>query len=161
MITAILIVVGLMLVGVALLAIEVVILPGVGLVGLLGLAGVGAAIWVAYAMIGPAYAGVSLAGAVVASAAAFWLLPRTKVGRSMVLETATTARVGDPRLAELVGKEGVALTPLRPAGTVEVDGRPVDVVTDGEYVERGSRVRVVVVRGSRVQVESVPDQPAA
>lgn len=161
MITAIFIVVGLMLVGVALLALEVVVLPGVGLIGAMGLVGVAAAVWAAYAMIGPAYAGVTLAGAVLTSALAFWLLPRTRLGRSMVLETATTARVGDPRLLALVGKEGVALTPLRPSGTIEVDGAPIDVITDGEYVERGSRVRVLVVRGSRVQVESVPAQPAA
>jgi len=42
---------------------------------------------------------------------------------------------------------------LRPSGSVEIDGRPVDVVTDGTYAETGTKVRVVRVEGARVVVE--------
>jgi len=48
------------------------------------------------------------------------------------------------------GKEGEAATDLRPAGTVVMEGKKVDVVTSGELVVRGSKVKVVKVEGNRV-----------
>ena len=51
-----------------------------------------------------------------------------------------------------VGEIGTAETDLRPAGRVRFPEGPVDVVADGEWVERGTRVRVVLARGNRVVV---------
>jgi membrane-bound serine protease (ClpP class) len=53
------------------------------------------------------------------------------------------------------GKEGEAATDLRPAGTVVVDGKRLDVVTAGELIARGSKVKVVKVEGNRVVVRAV------
>lgn len=51
-------------------------------------------------------------------------------------------------------KEGEAHTDLRPAGIVLIDGAKVDVVTSGEQVEKGRRVRVVKVEGNRIVVRA-------
>lgn len=58
----------------------------------------------------------------------------------------------------LLGKEGVALTPLRPAGTGQIDGRRVNVAADGEYIEKDSPITVVEVEGNRVVVRK-SDEP--
>lgn len=58
---------------------------------------------------------------------------------------------------ELVGQVGVALTDLRPAGKVKVQGRKIDVVTEGEYVEQGRQVRIIDVHGNISTVESVDE----
>jgi membrane-bound serine protease (ClpP class) len=57
--------------------------------------------------------------------------------------------------AAYVGKEGEAWTELRPAGMVMIEGKRIDVVTAGELVEKGKRVRVVKVEGNRVVVKAV------
>lgn len=57
--------------------------------------------------------------------------------------------------AAYVGREGEACTELRPAGMVMVDGKKIDVVTAGELVEKGRRVRVVKVEGNRVVVRAI------
>ena len=54
-----------------------------------------------------------------------------------------------------VGEEGVARTILRPAGKAEFGAALVDVVTDGEFLDAGSRVRVMMVEGDRVVVEGL------
>lgn len=54
-----------------------------------------------------------------------------------------------------VGSVGKAITPLRPAGDAEFDGRVVDVVSDLGYVEAGARVRVVAADEFRVVVEEI------
>ncbi|HEY5769428.1 MAG TPA: hypothetical protein VIS71_06240 [Terrimicrobium sp.] len=59
----------------------------------------------------------------------------------------------EPRVR--VGEEGVARTILRPAGKAEFGAALVDVVTDGEFLERGARVRVALIEGDRVVVEAV------
>jgi membrane-bound serine protease (ClpP class) len=61
------------------------------------------------------------------------------------------ARPGRERVS-LAGKTGIALTHLRPAGVVEIDGRRVDVITSGEFIERGRPVLVVEDSGGTVLV---------
>ena len=58
---------------------------------------------------------------------------------------------------ELLGKSGVALTTLRPAGTVLFDGRRTDVVTEGGFVAKGQAVTVVAIEGLKVVVRPASD----
>jgi membrane-bound serine protease (ClpP class) len=58
----------------------------------------------------------------------------------------------DRRIADLVGHEGITSTPLRPSGMATIDGRKVDVVTLGDYIDKDVPVRVVDNSGNRVVV---------
>jgi membrane-bound ClpP family serine protease len=60
-----------------------------------------------------------------------------------------------------VGAAGVATTRLVPAGKARIDGRLVDVTTDGQLVEPGEAVRVVDVRGRRIVVRPADDGAGA
>jgi len=51
--------------------------------------------------------------------------------------------------------EGVALTDLRPAGTVRVGSERLDVVSDAGFVEKGSRVRIIRTESYRHVVEPI------
>nr|WP_245251932.1 nodulation protein NfeD [Paenibacillus sediminis] len=53
----------------------------------------------------------------------------------------------------LIGKQGTSLTPLRPAGTAIVDGKRIDVVTEGGFIEAGRPVMIISVDGTRVVVK--------
>lgn len=53
------------------------------------------------------------------------------------------------------GQEGEAHTELRPAGIVVVGNEKIDVVTGGELIERGRRVKVVKVEGNRIVVRAI------
>ncbi|RKD34736.1 NfeD family protein [Thermohalobacter berrensis] len=54
-----------------------------------------------------------------------------------------------------LNKEGIAITSLRPAGTIEIDGDRVDAVTEGGYIDKGSKVKVLKVEGPRVVVRKI------
>ncbi|MHC4958649.1 MAG: NfeD family protein [Planctomycetota bacterium] len=56
---------------------------------------------------------------------------------------------------ELLGREGLATSPLRPAGNAEIDGQPLQVVSTGSMVDPGTRVRVVDITGNRIVVEEI------
>ncbi len=87
------------------------------------------------------------------------LLPRVPWFRQTLfaeppVPAAASGAAADQSLTALVGRTGVAATVLRPAGAVELDGARVDVVTEGEFLAAGSRVRVLYVQGNRVVVGS-------
>ncbi len=72
------------------------------------------------------------------------------------------AALGDPDdVGVSVGDEATTVTPLRPAGRVEINGRLVDVVAEMGYIAEGRRVRVVSVGKFRIGVEEVGDGSAA
>lgn len=56
---------------------------------------------------------------------------------------------------ELLNGTGEALTQLRPSGNASINGQRVDVVTEGGLIERGAKVKVVAVEGSRIVVREV------
>ena len=73
----------------------------------------------------------------------------------MVLMDATDTESGyvsNVNRTELVGRVAKTSTPLRPAGTIELDGERIDVVSQGSYIDRGKSVIIVKVEGSRVVV---------
>ena len=69
--------------------------------------------------------------------------------------------LADAALTALVGRTGIAATVLRPTGAMTIDGERIDVVTEGEFVEPGTTVRVLYVQGTRVVVAAErPDEGA-
>lgn len=63
-------------------------------------------------------------------------------------------------LQELLGCEGEALTTLRPAGIGRFGNRRVDVLTKGDYIDAGTRIKVVETAGNAVAVEPVEREQA-
>lgn len=54
---------------------------------------------------------------------------------------------------DYMGRQGRALTDLRPSGMALIDGLRLDVVTRGEYVEKQSEITVIAVRGNQIIVK--------
>lgn len=57
--------------------------------------------------------------------------------------------------SKFLGKIGVCVTDLRPAGTITVEDEPLDVVAEGNFVKQGCKVKVINVDGSRVLVRQI------
>ena len=140
--------------GMALVIAEI-ILPGV-VIGLVGMGCMGAAIWLAFKQSAPF--GWTLVVIALASIPVMVFLYLKVINRFLVMsgtQKGTSGAKVQPK--DLVGQEGVALTPLRPAGTARIGERRVDVVSDGEVIDPNTRVRVVEVKGNRVVVRAVGD----
>ncbi len=92
----------------------------------------------------------------------FKLFPKSPFGRRMVAPGLSfePAPGMDARDSQSLGREGVVESPLRPTGIARIDGRRVDVVTRGELLAVGTRVRVVEVSGNRVVVAAL-EEPGA
>jgi membrane-bound ClpP family serine protease len=56
---------------------------------------------------------------------------------------------------DLLGMEGIALTILRPAGTVIINNERIDAVTEGGFIEQNAIVKVIKVEGARIVVREL------
>lgn len=93
---------------------------------------------------------------------AFYVLPKTSMGKRVLLEGPTyeevTPFVEESRhLQQLVGQFGRTVSPLNPGGIVNVNGERLHAFSEGLIVESGSSVEVIDVRGSRLLVR--PAEP--
>ena len=56
---------------------------------------------------------------------------------------------------DLLGKEGIALTVLRPSGTAVINNERLDVVTEGDFIDQNTKITVIKVEGVRIVVRKV------
>ncbi|KKM11058.1 hypothetical protein SY88_10580 [Clostridiales bacterium PH28_bin88] len=154
----------LFLLGIILLAVEILVLPGFGVAGIGGLA----AMTVSIVMTAPSTQQaitslvVAIAGTGLLVGLSFKFLPTRRVWHRLVLSIKQERKAGyvapERSLAGYVGKSGTTITPLRPAGAMELaSGERLDVVTDGSFIPRGTPVKVVKVEGARVVVRPEKD----
>lgn len=149
-------VVAILATGFVLLAIEIFLIPGIGIAGPLGGLALIAGVALAWAKFGTLWGMASLVASVGIAGIGLWLFPRSKAGKRLVLNTGLAGvSAADRELGNLLGKQGMTLTPLRPSGVAEFNDQRIDVVTDGSYLEPNHFVRVVRVEGNRIVVEPV------
>ena len=153
--------------GVGLLLLEFLVIPGFGIAGVLGI----------MLMLGSVF--LVFTNAYEINTAIFWLsgavlmtflfalvlaytLPKTRAWQNFILETAMDSGMGyhaAPRedFGEYLGKTGVAITPLRPSGTIRIGDRRLDVVTVGGFIGPETSVKIVGVEGAKVFVEAIDE----
>jgi membrane-bound serine protease (ClpP class) len=155
-------------VGLVLLAVEIFVIPGFGITGILGILAILTGLALSLLGAGPtagsvvsaaARVAISLLIAVAASAALLRVLPRLPVGRRLVLDTGLSTLGGygsaPERDRQWLGRQGTAASPLRPAGIAELGGERVDVVSQGEWIDAGAPIEVIRVEGNRIVVRQV------
>ena len=148
----------LQVIGAAVVIAEIII-PSAGLLSVLAVAIIGYSLW-------SVFTGISTAAGIAFAAADAVLLPvLIIVGIKLLARSPATLRAElarkdgvtsqAPELNQLTGLSGTAATDLHPSGMAQINGHRVDVVTKGEYIERGTAIIVVSVTGNRVVVKEV------
>jgi len=160
-----LIIIGILAAGLLLIAVEVYLIPGLNVVGVIGFVLIVFAL--GYAFIESGFVGgvLALLGTLAAGGALFYVMWHSGVWDRFVLATSLRrddrliARESEQR-ARYLGKTGRALTPLRPSGVVEIDGERLEVATEGEFIAAGSKVRVVAMDRRRyfVRLAEAPSE---
>ncbi len=168
----------LFIVGLALLAIELFVTPGFGVIGGAGIGcvflslvlamqpfTVPSAPWEFQALKLNLIATASgVGGSFVLLLFFAWFLPNTSVFRRLTLRKELTAEEGFSSGVQegetLTGQVGTVVTALRPAGKLEIGDKTYSVVSDAEFVEAGRKAQVIRVDGPKIVVEPVePEAP--
>ena len=147
--------------GLLLLLAEIFFIPGFGLAGISGIAAILASIFLTFGNIVQATYSILIALSI--SVIGFFLLikyiPSTRTWRKFVLSTEQKKELGytveTKDLKRLTGKKGIAITPLRPSGIAEVDGKKLNVLTRGEYINSNTKIKILSVEGNKIVVEAI------
>jgi membrane-bound serine protease (ClpP class) len=146
------------LLGLILLAVEVLILPGFGVAGVIGIASLVISVVLAAPSLDQAVVSlvIALIGTIVLLLLSIKFLPTRRVWQKLVLGVKQKTDSGyvapETNLTRLLDAEGVSITILRPAGTAEINGERVDVVAEGSFIPNNTPIKVVKVEGTRVVV---------
>lgn len=142
--------IALIIAGVLLIVAEVYLIPGLNVVGIIGAVMLLAAVTIAFLEAGIMGGILTMSSASVLSGGAFWWLWKSGAWNQFILSSSLRtddkqiARESEQR-ARYLGKKGTAVTPLRPTGIAEFDGERIEVVTEGDFISAGSRVKVVAM----------------
>ncbi|MDE2646287.1 MAG: nodulation protein NfeD [Rhodothermaceae bacterium] len=160
----------LFILGVGLIIVELFVFPGFGIAGISGL------VLVLFSLVAALIGNVGFSFPPIASvmpsvytlAVTMAILAAGLIMAVRVFPTSATANVLvlAPELrssegyttamthSEYIGRVGPTVTDLRPSGVMLIDKKRVDVITAGEYIDRGTQVQVVDVRGTRIEVRT-------
>ncbi|MDR2921355.1 MAG: nodulation protein NfeD [Tannerella sp.] len=160
----------LFVVGLILIALEIFVIPGFGIAGVSGIILVVAGFFLSLLdNVNFNFEGVSttdtgratltvLIGFVLGTVSVVWLSSKigtTGLFRRVALVADLENTTSSPVLTDLIGKEGVAYTVLRPSGKVTIEGELYDAVSESGYIEKGTAVRIVRFENAQVYVEII------
>ena len=141
------------------LVVAEVVLPAGGLIGLLAVSCLIASFYLAYSAssaIGFRWIFVEGLSVPMTWVVTFHGLSRTKLGRRIYLQPPTGDDLEEAdsrfRAIERLGGRGRVLTPLRPSGTIDVEGRRTEAIAESGLIGAGASVTIVAVRSGRVVV---------
>ncbi len=145
----------LQLAGILVIIAEIVI-PSGGLLALIAIGLIGYSLYFVFTMLPQSIAMIFIFADIIIIPFAVYLglklLVKSPATLNATLSKANGVVSQPPELEKYLGKAGEALTDLRPSGTAVIEGKKVDVVTRGEYLERSSKILVLSVTGNQIIV---------
>ncbi|MFA7230028.1 MAG: NfeD family protein [Victivallaceae bacterium] len=150
-------------VGLGLLLIEIFVIPGFGLVGILGISCIAISFFAAFGLENIETAvnvvGISmLASIAIIIVLTIYVLPKSTMFRRITLSAQQNSSEGFSSFHEdesIVGRIGITLTKLRPTGTVCINDKRYDAMTEGDYIEKDEEVEVLKLNGFQIVVRKV------
>jgi len=146
----------LIVIGLVLIIVELIFVPGVTIVGILGVILAAVGIWIGYAALGTATGHFILIATVLTGSLALFYSFRSDAWSRFALKDSNKSRVNDenPHLLE-VGEVGTTVSALRPQGTAIFQGRRHEVQTMGTFLPPNTPVRIIKIVANKITVEAI------
>ncbi|HEY9048108.1 MAG TPA: NfeD family protein [Ohtaekwangia sp.] len=150
------IILALLLIGLGLIIVELVFIPGTTVVGLLGLIFTITGVVISYSHFGNDVGFYVLMGTMVATLVSLFYSFRSGAWSRFSLKSSNNSKVNEGILSDLhIGDEGVTISTLRPIGKAEFHEQIFEVKTLGNYIEQGQRVRITQIYSNQIVVEPI------
>lgn len=148
------IIISMLLIGLALIIVELIFIPGTTVVGLLGAGFSIVGIVLCYDTFGSTTGFYVLIGMLVVTLFTLFLSFRSGAWSKFSLKSAIDGKVNEGIMTNIhVGDEGVTISNLRPMGKAEFNNRPFEVKTSGNFVASGEKVKITQIESHQIVVE--------
>ena len=149
-------VISLIFVGIVLVVVEIIFIPGTTIVGFIGFGITIAGIVLSFNYFGRPVGWITLASTGVVTCVVMVWAMRSKAWERFSLKSTIQSKVNEGALEGLKeGEEGVAVSALRPSGKAEIAGKLYEVNTLGGFVDSGAKVRIVQISSNHIVVEPI------
>ncbi len=147
-------VISLLVFGLILVVAEIIFVPGTTLVGVLGFCFLMVGVGLSFKYFGSEIGWITLGSTSVACGGLLYFSFTTNAWKRFSLKSSSSSKLNEGELDQLrVGMEGQAISALRPVGKAELNNQTVEVKTNGDYVDSGSRIRIIKVLSNQIIVE--------
>ncbi len=150
-------VITLIVLGIVLLLIELMLIPGFGVTGILGILSLVGGVVLAYTSHGATVGHITLATTIVASALLLWYALQPKTWKRLTLhENITAQAIETPQQKGLeAGMQGMAITRLAPMGTVKINGVEIEAASHDTIIDPLAKVEIIKIDGTKVIVKTI------
>ena len=150
------VVIGLLLLGILLLLLEILFVPGTTIVGVGGIILLAIGIYLSYAYLGTIAGHISLASCVVVVILSLAVLLKGNTWKRMALDSSIDSRsLVNMSTQVTVGDRGVTVSRLNPMGKALFGEKMLEVTADGEFVDEAKDIEVVKVEQNKIKVKIV------
>ena len=151
----------LLIIGIVLIITELVFIPGTTIFGIAGLLMTAAGVIMTFVNFGTGTGLTVLGFSFVVLLVLLLVSFRSNTWEGLSLKSANTGKVNEDEKNNLwKGDQGVTLSALRPGGKAEFNDIVVEVNTLGQYLEAGTKIRIIAIRDQRIYVEAVEKESA-
>lgn len=152
-------VVGLIIIGIILVVVEVILVPGTTLVGILGMLAIILGIYLGFEYFDQATGWWIMAGSSLIFALTVFYGFKSKTWEKFSLKGSIKSKVNEGLTSALQpGDIGTTISVLRPVGKAEFNEKEYEVKSFGEYIESGTEIRIVKVEMNNIFVEAPKNQ---
>lgn len=146
-----------LLLGVLLLALEIVALPG-GIAGTFGVLLIGLGVWQSYAVFGSSVGTIVLLCAIALCVLMLIWFMKTKTWKRFSLNEESNSKVNQLEPAVKAGTRGVTISRLAPTGKALIDGETMEVHAVNKFIDPDRPIEVVATEGYRIDVVETSDK---
>lgn len=146
--------------GIILLGVEIFLIPGFGVTGILGIIGIVSSIFISFGINNIAAATLVIFISLIVDIVLIILIARFFVKskdlkRNVILDSDTSGYNSSVSYNDLLNKEGIADTFFRPSGYIIIDDKKYDAISEGEFIDKGSKLKVILVEGNKIVVKKL------
>ncbi len=146
----------LIVVGILLLLLEVLVIPGTGFAGIAGFGAIVAGIWMAYADLGSHTGNYVLLFTVLVNALAIWLGIRSKTWKKAALASKIDSKVNTlDNMGLKAGDRGKTISRCAPMGKAEFNNHFVEVDARGEFIDQDVEIEIVKIDNNKIYIKTV------
>ena len=150
------------LLGAVLICVEIFLIPGFGITGVLGIIAILASVFMSFGIHNIAIAVFVIFISLIIDIILIVLIARFMVKskefkNKITLSSDTAGYHSSVSYDHLLNREGIADTFFRPAGYIMIDNKRYDAVSEGEFIDKGSSLKVILVEGNRIVVKKLND----
>ncbi|MFK5854998.1 MAG: hypothetical protein QM503_02630 [Bacteroidota bacterium] len=143
----------LILVGLLLMILEIIVIPGAGFAGIIGFALMAVAIWLAYSREGVMAGNITLVSTLTINVVGLILALRSKTWKNAMLKTVNSGKVNTIKEGNLkIGDAGITISRCAPMGKAEFNNVYYEVSTLSEFIDQEQKIEIIRISGNKIYI---------